>query len=63
MHIDDTIYKNNKTNDETKSFKAIKTFGYNGTAVFEILHDLDLDILITYDLNIPILVKKRLGLF
>ena len=30
MLISDAISKDKKTNYETKSFKVIKTFGYNG---------------------------------
>ena len=50
-------------NYETKSFKLIETFGYNGAAMVETLHTLDLEIFTPYALNGPLLVKKRLGLF
>ena len=50
-------------NYETKSFKLIETFGYNGAAVVETLRTLDLEIFTPYARNGPLLVKKRLGLF
>ena len=50
-------------NYETKSFKVIKTFGYNITAMVETLHTLNLDIFTPYALNGPLPFRKRLGLF
>ena len=42
MRIDDTIYKDYKTNYETKSFKVIETFGYNIASVVKTIHAIDL---------------------
>ena len=63
MVIDDTISKDNKANYETKSFKAIETFSYNGAAEVETLHDIDLEILTLYALKGPIFIEKCLRLF
>ena len=63
MRIDDTVSKDDKTNYETKFFQVIEIFGYNGTAVVNTLRAIELDIFTLYDLNIPIPVEKRLGLF
>ena len=62
MRINNTIYKDDKKNYETKSFKIIETFGYNSVAMVKTLHILDLDISTIYALNGPLLIKKLLGI-
>ena len=44
VHINDTVFKDKNKNYETNSFNVIKTFGYNGIAVVNIIRALDLDI-------------------
>ena len=61
--IDDTVSKDYKTNYETNIFKAIKTFGYNGTSIVDMLCAIKLDIFTSYALNIPLLLKKGIRLF
>ena len=63
LYINDTIYKVGMTNYETKSFKVIEIFGYNGAAIVETLSTLYLHIFTPYALKGPLLIKKRLGLF
>ena len=63
MRTDDTVSNEDKTNYKTNIFNVIETFSYNGTAVVETPHAINLDIFTPYALNIPLLVKKRLGLF
>ena len=63
MRINNTIYKDDKKNYETKSFKVIETFGYNIVAMVEMLHILDLDISTLYALNSPLFINKLLWIF
>ena len=55
--------KENKTNFKTNSFKVIRTLGYKVAAKLESLHALDLEKINPNDINIPLLVDKRLGIF
>ena len=61
--IDGTVSKEDKMNYETKSFKFIKTFGYNGAVVVETLRALGLDLFTPYLLNIPLPVENYISLF
>ena len=63
MRIDDTIYKDDKKNYKTKGFKVIETCGQNGAAKVKKLCALDLVILTTYALKVPLITSKHLGLF
>ena len=58
IHIENTISNENKKNYDTKSFKVIETFGYNGTSVFEMLRVIDPDIFTPYALKGPLLIEK-----
>ena len=61
--IDNTISKYDKTNYNTKSFKAIETFVYNGAEIVKTLCAIDLDTFTPYSLKVQFLTKKRLGIF
>ena len=63
MCIEDTVSKDDKKNYDTKSFKVIENFGYNGTSVFEMLRVIDQDIFTPYALKGPLLIEKWLRLF
>ena len=63
MRIVNTISKDDKTNDKTKSFKVIKAFGYNCATMAEKLQNVNLDTFTLYALKGLILTEKNLGLF
>ena len=63
MRIGNNISREDKMNYDTNSFKVIETFGYNGAAMVETLHALELEIFTPYALKGLLIPKKPLIIF